>query len=359
MTQVIKHLLSISATRIGIALAFFIPLVFTVAWMTGYHNATQRIGELQIAIVNQDGTAGEIIQDKMIRWVPFHSDTLSSVEEANKRMEQGDYSMVVVIPSKFAHDLQAGQAKLIYYINTGTSEVAHAAVERAAGKITEGISKSVDGNANRQPIQAEIIKTHQQGNFAVTMVPILLGFTPYIAMMTMNIHLRISSLMLKSTYGKWDLFWSRQFLLLLISILASLFLSAVIYLFVEPAAPFWKMWMFECFVFLSGICVTQMGLTLFGHSAPFFNLLPIPLMIMTGGTIVPSSMLTPIYQHLGSCLPSGIPGFMQLIYIGHGIWSFVLNLLLLSAVTWGITVLRIYMEKSTASPNEVKATHAR
>src|SRR4051794_2677126 len=77
--------------------------------------------------------------------------------------------------------------------NEGTSEVASTAVERAAGIITEGISKAADVNSDRSPVSAEIIKTHQQGNFAVAMVPILLGFTPYIAMMAMNIHLRVSS----------------------------------------------------------------------------------------------------------------------------------------------------------------------
>jgi hypothetical protein len=356
MIQVIKHFMSFSETRIGIALAFFVPLVFILVWMTGYHNAIQRIGQLHIAIVNQGGAVGEAIQKKMISSIPFHSETLVSVEEANKRMDQGDYSMVMVIPPNFSDDLQSGQAKLIYYINEGTSEVASIAVERAAGIITEGISKASDGNSDRAPVHAEIIKTHKQGNFAVTMVPILLGFTPYIAMMAMNIHLRVSTLMLKSTYRKWGIFWSRQLLLLLISILAPLVIIAVIDFFVEPAAPFWKMWLFECCVFLSGTCVTQMGLSLFGHSAPFFNLLPIPLMIMTGGTIIPSSMLAPFYRHIGNFLPSGIPGFTKLIYIGYGISNFVLYLLLISIVTWGITVLWIYREKNATSPTttEVK-----
>lgn len=356
MKKVIKYFMSLTTTRLGIAFALFIPLIFSVVWMTGYHNATQRIDQLQIAIVNQGGTVGEEIQRKIIRSASLHSETLGSVEEANKRMEQGHYSMVVVIPQNFAGDLQSGQAKLIYYINKGTSEVASGVVEKAAGIITERISKSTDGNLNSTPVHAKIIKTHQENNFAITMVPLLLGFTPYIAMMTMNIHLRISSQMMKRIYGKWEIFWSRQLLLLLISILAPLFICAVIRLFVEPAASFWKMWLFECCVFLSGTCVTQMGLALFGHFAPFFNLLPIPLMIMTGGTIIPSSMLAPFYRYIGNFLPSGIPGFMQLIYIGQGIWIFILNLLLISIVTWGITVLKIYREKSESSSvtSEVK-----
>ncbi|WP_171690559.1 hypothetical protein [Paenibacillus germinis] len=52
MKQVIQHLLSFTPTRIVLALALFVPFLFTVIWMTGYHNATQRLGVLQIAVVN-------------------------------------------------------------------------------------------------------------------------------------------------------------------------------------------------------------------------------------------------------------------------------------------------------------------
>lgn len=349
MTQVIKHLLKLSSTRIGLVLAFFIPLAFTLVWMTGYHNATQHIGQLKIAIVNQGGTESEATQNKIKNSIPFQSEVIDSVEQAKKRMDEGKYSMVVVIPHDFTDAFYSGNAKLTYFINKGTSEVASTAVEKAASLITQEVTKGTEGELNQVPVQAEVIKIHQQENFAVTMVPILLGFTPYIAMMTMNIHVRISSLMLKNIYKKWDIFWSRQLLLMMITILASLFISSVIYLFIEPAAPFWKMWLFEWCVFLSGMCVTQMGLTLFGHSAPFFNILLIPLMIMTGGTIIPSSMLSPFYQFIENFLPSGIHGFMQLVYIGQGIGSFVLNLLLISIVTWAITVLRTYMEKEVSA----------
>lgn len=87
---------------------------------------------------------------------------------------------------------------------------------------------------------------------------------------------------------------------------------------------------------LESICVTQMGLALFGHFVPFFNLLFVPLMLMTGGNIIPSPLLAPFYQHIGQFLPSGVPGFMQLIYIGQNLWSFVLHLLPISIMTWGI-----------------------
>ncbi|MFU1795973.1 hypothetical protein ACM1RC_19090 [Paenibacillus azoreducens] len=63
--------------------------------------------------------------------VPFQAKTLYSVEEANKKMEHGDYSMVGVIPRNFAVGLKSGQAKLTCYINQGTSQVASTAAEKS------------------------------------------------------------------------------------------------------------------------------------------------------------------------------------------------------------------------------------
>ncbi|MFU1795972.1 hypothetical protein ACM1RC_19085 [Paenibacillus azoreducens] len=123
-------------------------------------------------------------------------------------------------------------------------------LKKAANSITEGISKAIGGHTESTPLHAEIIKTHQQENFAITMVPILLGFISYIATMTVNVHLRLSSLVLKKKHAKWKIFWSRQLLLLLVSIFIPLIIVSIIHLFVEPAAPFWKMWLFESCVFL-------------------------------------------------------------------------------------------------------------
>ncbi|MBE9914000.1 hypothetical protein G8C92_08130 [Paenibacillus donghaensis] len=143
---------------------------------------------------------------------------------------------------------------------------------------------------------------------------------------------------------------SRQLLLLLVSIFILLIIVSIIHLFVEPAAPFWKMWLFESCVFLSSICVTQMGLALFGHFALFFKSAACPANVNDREKHHSLPLLAPLYQHIGQFLPSGVPGFMQLIYIGQDLWSFVLHLLPISIMTWGITVLKTSQEKSAPVP---------
>ncbi|MDO3408217.1 ABC transporter permease [Saccharibacillus sp. CPCC 101409] len=354
MKKAFKSLMGITQTRIGIVFALFVPLLFVLVWMTGYHDATQRIDQLRVAVVNLDGEAGRPAAERIAASAPFQTETVESEALAHARMDAGRYAMVAVIPPGFEEDVRTGRGKLVYTINQGTSEVAAAMMEGAAERLSEGLSQAVSGaeTAGTSAVGAEIVKTHEQSNFAVTMLPMILGFIPYIAMMTMNIQFNISSQILKRGHGKWNIFWSRQILLALVALGAPLPVIGLARLFAEPAASFGSMWLLLVCVFLASICVTQMSFALLGSAAPLFNVALVPLQLMTAGNIVPSSMLAPFYRHFGSFLPApnGIQGFMRLIYNGEGAGTFMLHLLLIAAVTWGITLLRTGLQKPAVSP---------
>ncbi|GGN97873.1 YhgE/Pip domain-containing protein [Saccharibacillus kuerlensis] len=352
MKQAFRTLMGITQTRIGIVFSLFVPLLFTLLWMTGYHDATQRIDQLNVAVVNEAGEAGTAVSAQIAANAPFHTESVNHADTAQAAMDAGDYSMVIVIPADFASGLQNGSAKLTYYINQGTSEVASAMVEGAAARLTAGMNEAIAGTSAAEPVQSEIVKTHEQNNFAVTMLPMILGFIPYIAMMTANIQLNISSQIMKRNHGKWQIFWSRQLLLLLISVFAPLIIIGVAQLFAQPAASFGSMWMLLGCVFLASACVTQMSFALFGNAAPLFNVALVPLQLMTAGNIIPAAMLAPFYRHFGSFLPApnGIQGFMRLIYNGSGAGTFMLHLLLIALVTWAVTLLRVQLQNPAPSP---------
>ncbi|WP_246369774.1 YhgE/Pip domain-containing protein [Saccharibacillus deserti] len=352
MNQAFKTMMSITTTRIGIVFALFVPLLFVLLWMTGYQDATQRIDRLQVAIVNEAGEAGAAISQQIEASAPFGTEIVADLDQAVSAMDSGDYSMVIRIPADFAASLQQGSAKLVYTINQGTSEVAAAMMEGAASQLTEGMNTAIAGGSASMPVQAEIVKTHDQGNFAVTMLPMILGFIPYIAMMTMNIQFNITAQIMKHRTGKWAVFWSRQLLLLLICAAAPLVIVSVARLFVEPAAPLWSMWLMLGCVFLASACLTQMSFALLGNVAPLFNVALVPLQLMTAGNIIPAAMLAPFYRHLGSFLPApnGIQGFMRLIYNGDGAGVFAWHLLLIALVTWAITLLRTYLQPANPVP---------
>ncbi|MFX3632286.1 MAG: YhgE/Pip domain-containing protein [Candidatus Pristimantibacillus sp.] len=344
LLQTLKDLMKLTQTKIGLVFAIFVPLLFIIVWMTGYQGATDRIDQLNVVIVNEDGSQGEQVQQQLINNVPFHSEVSADVEEAQSQMDKGDYSMVIVIPPHFTEEMNNGQSELVFYINQAASDVAKSMLEQSALQISAEIGQHVQSNA----VQANIIKSHNVGDFSTSMLPMILGFVTYIAMMTMNIQFNITSQILKRNHSKWSIFWSRQILLLCIAIIVPLIITGVAMIFSgEIASSFVAMWGFQVLVFLSCICLTQMSFTLFGNAGPLFNVALVPIQLMTAGSIIPAMMLTPFYRHLDNFfpVPNAIHGYLKLIYNGEPVTQYVIHLLLISIVTWGITILRLSFVK--------------
>lgn len=131
-------------------------------------------------------------------------------------------------------------------------------------------------------------------------------------------------------------------------------------LFSDVASSFAIMWGFQVLVFLSCICLTQMSFVLFGNAGPLFNVALVPIQLMTAGNIIPVVMLTPFYRHIGSFLPvpNAIQGYLKLIYNGEAVTQYVIHLLLISIVTWGITILRLSFVKQQRPSLQQQPAHA-
>ncbi|WP_052723711.1 YhgE/Pip domain-containing protein [Paenibacillus wulumuqiensis] len=356
-----KDFLKIVQTKIGLVFAVFVPLLFTIIWMTGYNGATQRIDQLKVGIVNEDQAAGQQIADAIGKQAPYQIVPYATLTEAQQQMDAGALMMVISIPENFTEQAAVqGNSKLVYYINQGNSDIAKSIMESSAAQISAVVGKQAFAAVQQEVVTTEVVKTHDISNFAISMLPMVLGFVTYIGVMTMNIQLNLSSMMLKRSRSKWEIFWGRQILLLGVSIIGSLIVTGAAMLFADTAASFWQMWGFHILVYIACIAVTQMGFALFGNAAPLFNVALIPFQLMTAGNIIPSAMLTSFYRHIGSFLPApnAIQGYLRLIYSGAPVTTFVIHLLLIAMITWGITVLRTALTRPAPSPlNQPAASH--
>lgn len=370
-----KDFLKVPQTKIGLVFALIVPLLFVVIWMTGYHQATERVDQLQVALVNEDGTQGTEVQKQIETLAPFHVNVLGSAEEAEQQMNAGNYAMVIVIPEGFTDQIAGGtEASLSFYINQGNADVAKSIVEHAATGMTaqmgQGILESkvqvtlnndsinsdelsaaigqVMAKINEGPVKAEINKTNSVSDFATSMLPMILGFITYIASMTMNIQFNITSNIMKRNHSKWEIFWGRQLLLLCIAVIVPLIVDTVALQFTGVASSFGALYLYHVLVSLACICFTQMSFALFGNAGPLFNVAMVPLQLMTAGNIIPAEMLAPFYRYIGNFLPAsnGVQGFMRLIYSGEAVGGYMVHLLLISIITWGITLLRVGMQKA-------------
>ncbi|MFB5676365.1 YhgE/Pip domain-containing protein [Paenibacillus terreus] len=367
--QSFKNYLKFTQTKVGLVFACVVPLLFVLIWMTGYQGATERIDQLNAALVNEDGEQGLTVQEHIEQNAPFHVDVLNSSEEAQSLMNEGRYVMVIVIPEGFNETIHSSHsADLTFYVNQGNADIAKTIAEQAAVQISTEVGQGISAELNSavdktleeflsSPVQVKLVQTNQIGDFATSMLPMILGFITYIAMMTANIQFNISSMMMKRSHPKWQIFWSRQFLLLCISVIVPLIVDGVALLFTDASSPYGQLYIYHVLVFLACACFTQMAFALFGNAGPLFNVAMVPLQLMTAGNIIPADMLTPFYRHIGSFLPApnGIQGFMRLIYSGSPVSVFAIHLLLICIATWGITLLRVALQKELA-PKPTGAT---
>ncbi|RAV02684.1 YhgE/Pip domain-containing protein [Paenibacillus sp. YN15] len=341
--KVIVEFLKTKPAKLGITFSIFFPFIFLLIWMTGYNGATERIDQLHVGLVVENTEESRDVLEFLTTEAPFQTILASSKEEALVDMDSGNTDMVIVIPANLQTTLVDGAKSLTYYLNDRNSEIVKSIMEGFSKKLTDQLNIAFVPGAKQLPIQSEIINVNKISNFAISMLPMILGFIPFIALMTMNIQFNIASMIVKRQFGKWELFFGRQLVLASIAIIVPLLLSAAIKMFLPVAASFWQLWSFEVLVFIASICFTQLAFELLGNYGPLLNAFSVPFQLMTAGNIIAVSMLTPFYRDLGSFLPApnGIQGAMHLVYGGGDVMSYAVNLIMISIVTWGLTVLRI------------------
>lgn len=342
--QGFKNMMKIPQTKIGLVFAIFVPVFFMIVWMTGYNNATERLDQLNVGIVNEDGAASKGIAEQIAKNSPFHVVAVSEYEKAKEQLDKGKYAMLIVIPEKFANTMTDGSGELTFYVNEANSQVAVSMMEKAAAEISANLGA-------HSGVKADIVKTNELHNFAASMLPMILGFITYIAVMTMNIQFNLVGQIMKKGHSKWQIFWSRQMLLLIVALDVPTIIISLTVAFQDVAASFWKLWLFHVLVTAACISFTQMSFSLFGNAGPLFNVAMVPLQLMTAGNIIPANMLAPFYQHFGAFLPAsnGVQGFTKLIYTGESVSVFAVHLVLLLLVTFVITIIRLATQKEKAA----------
>ncbi len=317
-----KDVWSMTQTKVGLVFAIVVPLLFLVVWMTGYQGTTERLDQLNVGVVAEANDP--FIQS--LQQAPFTVQTIATETKGLQALDANEVDLVLQ-KDDATHQLTA-------HVSQTNAEFANAILERA----TETISKQLNGEPT---FTTSIVTEHAVSDFALSMLPLVLGFVIYIAMMTMGIQFNLVSTILKSRHTKWDLFWSRQLLHGIVLLVVPLLLVSMAHLLTDIDTPFIKLWAFELLVVATCIAVTQMNFALFGPIAPLVNVALIPFQLMTAGNIVPAKMLAPFYQSLGTFLPvpNAVSGFGRLLFMDGSVGTQVLHLSLIFVGSFLVTCL--------------------
>lgn len=383
LKQFFKH----PETFIGIVTAFAFLLIFFCVWMTAYAGVTERTDKLKIGFVNEDEQMGSLIEKEMMKSVPFEVKTYQSIDSAKKDMNKRKLDMVMEIPASFSNQLQEKEkTEIHYFINQANASLAKQIMDGAARTITQSINENVyvykqqlivsnlpqqmdsiipskelaqnlSENISQvlqslktQSVQASVEKSNNTDGFAANMVPMMMVLASFVGAMIMSLNMNIVSSKIKNEYSKWSIFLARQ----IINMGASILLASISLLFlaifnIELNTALFETGIFQVLVYFSFLSLTQMFVILFGPGGMLFNILALSLQLVTSGVIVPKTMLSSFYQTVGSYLPAtyAADGYYTVIFGGESLITDMVALLLVSAVTLFVVLIRMVILKNS------------
>ncbi|MBM0067501.1 YhgE/Pip domain-containing protein [Alkalicoccobacillus gibsonii] len=381
-----KQLLKLPQTKAGIVTALVFQLVFFFVWLTAYDGVQERITELKVALINDDAQAGQMVAEQIEQHLPLTIETSMSEDEATEALNNREIQMIVHIPDNFTNMLRSDEkAEITYSINQASATVGKQALEQIATKFTTTVNEQVakqqlvmggeqlatqleESGLPEQaiaaigeelttsleavdvaPIQANINKINDTEGFAATMIPMMLVLASFVGSMTMNMQIQIADITLnRQGFKKWNVFWSRQLLNVIVSAgLAFLTYGLIAFFDIQVTLPFWTVWFYQFLVFLSFLIVSQVFLILFGPAGMMGNIVLLSMQLVTSGVIVPIAMLSTFYQTVSSLLPAtyAADGYFTVIFGGTGVTQEFMPLILIMAVALVICMARIALKK--------------
>jgi uncharacterized phage infection (PIP) family protein YhgE len=162
-------------------LGLLIPIIWQIVYFSivipAVNNSDGRVNNLKIAIVNEDAVSGVQIADQLSKTLPFETEPASDYEKSLESMNDGDYNMVVHIPSDFTVQLQQGNAQVAYVINQATPSMTKQLMETAAKTINQTLNANAFNTIKETIQQKSTASLSQAGLPAETVTAIGKAFS--------------------------------------------------------------------------------------------------------------------------------------------------------------------------------------
>ncbi|MES5941819.1 MULTISPECIES: ABC transporter permease [unclassified Bacillus cereus group] len=360
----LKQFLKIPGTYIGMVVALSFQLIFFCVWLTAYDGVNERVDQMRIAIVNEDGNIGSKIAEGLKRNLPFQVKTEQSVEKANKEMNDHMYDMIIEIPASFSKDInETGKSNLNFHINQANAMMAKQMMEGAAKQIRDNVNKEITSYKKQVivgklqaagPENVEVIKSLTEDSigftvhkvndtkgFSANMVPLMMVLASFVGAMIMSMEL---SKVAKEVKNGWSNFVSRQIINGTVSILLACITIGLMKGFqIEIHEAVWSIWVFQAIVFFAFLSLTQMFITVFGNAGMIFNIISLSLQLVSSGVIVPHEMLSKAYQTIGGLFPAtyAANGYYTIIFGGVSLEKNIISLLVIILLTQLVAVITV------------------
>lgn len=387
MTKGLQALFKIRETYIGIVATIAFQLIFFSIWMTAYDGINDRTDNLTIGYISEDAAFGQEVIDGIKKSLPFASKDFTSIDRAEKDLENRYIHMIIHIPAEFTAQLKAGkEANIIYFINQANASLAKTMMEGVAKQTTNEVNhqlypvqqgeivKAFSQQFSQLPmeqnsallvqdtvtttimgvkdriVESTIIKTNDAKGFAANFVPLMVIISSFVGAMVMIMQHQQAAQMVQDSVSKWSLFFARQLLNFAVAFILPLLTIGLMQLFaISSDESLFTIYFFQAFMFWAFLCLAQVFVILFGNLGMIFNICALSLQLVTSGVLVPNAMLSDFYHRVASLLPAtyGADGYYTIIF-GGNTESLISNssaLGMIIVVTLAIAIIAVALKK--------------
>lgn len=387
MTKGLQALFKIRETYIGIVATIAFQLIFFSIWMTAYDGINDRTDNLTIGYISEDAAFGQEVIDGLKKSLPFASKDFTSIDRAEKDLENRYIHMIIHIPAEFTAQLKAGkEANIIYFINQANASLAKTMMEGVAKQTTNEVNhqlypvqqgeivKAFSQQFSQLPmeqnsallvqdtvtttimgvkdriVESTIIKTNVAKGFAANFVPLMVIISSFVGAMVMIMQHQQAAQMVQDSVSKWSLFFARQLLNFAVAFILPLLTIGLMQLFaISSDESLFTIYFFQAFMFWAFLCLAQVFVILFGNLGMIFNICALSLQLVTSGVLVPNAMLSDFYHRVASLLPAtyGADGYYTIIF-GGNTESLISNssaLGMIIVVTLAIAIIAVALKK--------------
>ncbi|CAM2916849.1 ABC transporter permease [Paenibacillus sediminis] len=380
MKQALKQFFKRPTTIVGIVTALMFQIIFSVIWMTAYDGVTSNTKQLTIAVVNEDHGMGAQILDGLKQNLPFKVTPVTSLQEAQKQLNDRDVQMVLQLPSNFSAQLQTpgGKAQIHYYINESNPALIKSMMSSVAANVTATVNKqaiaqgaaAVLAQAKVPAVQADGIAkglservtsvfdySNKVDGMNNQMVPMMLVLASFVGAMIMGMNMEQSSLALSHSVNRWQRFAARSVINVVAAVVVALVGASLVMAFGGQSKDgFISIWLFQSLFLLVFMFVAQFFLLLFGMAGMLFNIIMLSLQLVSSGAMVPRELLPSFYHHLSDYLPAtyAVRGSMNLLFGGPSVGSSITALLWILLVSLALGLAAVAIRKDKVSVHAVR-----
>lgn len=306
-------------TMIAVVVALMAQLIFCTVWMTAYDGVWDRIDRLPVAIVNEDGAAGERLEESLRAALPYRA-VSASKEQALRLLDQRAVHLIVTIPEGFHRDPGAtGQAekadqasKLHYTMNASNPQMTVSIMKAGVEQMTAQL--------NRQAA-ADIEMIHPVKGMNNQMIPMMLVLASYVGAMLMAMNLHQASQAIAGSIARWQHVGAGTAVTASAAALIAAVGTGLIVAFGgQMQGGIISFALFHFLTILTFMVFAQMFVALFGMAGMLMNMAVLSLQLVTSGTVVPRELLGDVYQWIGQLLPAtyAVEGYLNLLFGGAG-----------------------------------------